>query len=38
MSIGKLLPENFFNNILDSNTTNIAKDIFIMPAEGICKK
>ena len=33
MSIGKLLPENFFNNILDSNTTNIAKDIFTILTE-----
>ena len=28
----------FFLNPLDSNTTNIAKDIFIIPTEDINKK
>ena len=29
---------NFFVNRLDSNTTNIAKDTFIIPTEDIHKK
>ena len=30
--------QKFFLNLLDSNTTNIVKDIFLFPAEDIPKK
>ena len=42
MSLGSVLLEKskyrFFLNPLESNTTNIAKDIFITPTEEIHKK
>ena len=37
MSIENVFLKKFFLNLLESKTTNIAKDIFIIPAEEIHK-